>query len=274
MQQWPGQQVSPAQTQQPAQPARAPGIIRGAPRTADPLQVRGADRADAEFDYRIQRDMMEDSRREQEKAAEAQAEVESRTRAESSARTALLKTIRELNNIAIDADDNSGWFETGTSGQIARNVLPGSNAGKDLAGNVETLNADFAFSALAAMREASKTGGALGNVTERELDLLKSSTANINPDLSHDTFLTNVERARQVYLSRLAMLDPQLATRLGYNSEEAEMALLELNEAYEKQFGDPNAPAPTINRDFVTQPDPNRTPEDIDAILKKYGVGQ
>ena len=202
-----------------------------------------------------------------------QEEEQRRTRAEGAARSALLKTIRELNNIAIDADDNAGWFETGTSGQFARGVLPGANAGKDLAGNIQTLNADFAFSALNAMREASKTGGALGQVTERELELLKASTANIDPNLSHDTFLENVERARQVYLTRLADLDPQLATRLGYDATKAEEALLSLNDEYEKRFGDPNAPAPTIDR--TSNPNaPQRTPADIEAIMRKYGIEQ
>ena len=245
----------------------APGIIQGRPKP--PPMPTPQTPAQAEKDQ-LQAAVLQNTLADRD--AEQQQELERSTRAEGAARSALLKTIRELNNIAIDADDNAGWFETGTSGQFARGMLPGANAGKDLAANIETLNADFAFSALNAMREASKTGGALGQVTERELDLLKASTANINPNLSHDTFLKNVERARQVYLTRLADLDPQLATRLGYNAQEAERALLELNDEYEKRFGDPNAPAPSVNREGRTQPDPTRTPEDIEAIMQKYGI--
>lgn len=275
------QQLPPGfQLDQPAaqpQQSRAPGVIRGpqgAPSISDLTSMQNANRGEAQFQYQMQRDAIEDQRRAEEDARTKREDQEQRTRAEGAARSALLKTIRELNNIAIDADDNAGWFETGTSGRFARSALPGANAGKDLAGNIETLNADFAFSALNAMREASKTGGALGQVTERELDLLKASTANIDPNLSHDTFLENVERARQVYLTRLADIDPQLATRLGYDASKAEEALLALNAEYERRFGDPNAQQPTVTREYRTAPDANRTPEDIEAIMRKYGIEQ
>lgn len=200
-----------------------------------------------------------DARVAEAEALELQQDQERVARNTKNARYALLKAIGELNRIAIDADDNEGWFETGTSGQFARSILPGANAGKDLAGDIETLNADFAFSALNAMREASKTGGALGQVTERELDLLKASTANISPDLTHETFLKNVEKARQVYLSKLAAVDEAKARELGYNPRSADSALQELNQQYEKRFGGPEP----------TGRGPKMTPE-REALLRKY----
>jgi len=263
----PGFELEPMPQTTP-QPNSAPGIIRGRPKQVDPVEQQN----DALRNQFLQGQIADQQRDEQKRGLEQQQEQERQASADSAARGALLKTIGGLNNIAIDADDANGWFETGTSGGFARNVLPGANAGKDLAANIQTLEAEFAFGALQAMRDASKTGGALGQVTERELDLLKSSIVNIDPGQTHESFLTNVEKARQVYLSKLAVIDPQMATRLGYDAEEAEATLLELNAAYERQFGDPNTPPPTINRDGGNQPDPNRNPDDIQAILDKYGV--
>ena len=183
-------------------------------------------------------------------------------------RVKLLKTVGYLNKIAKDANDNGGWFETGTSGNIGRNIPMIQTAGKDLAANLNTLNSSFAFDALQAMRDASKTGGALGSVSERELELLQASVANLDPNQSHQQFLDNIEIARQAYLSKLAVVDPQMAARLGYNAQNAEAALIGLNDAYNKEFGI-NEPV-AIDRTASAAPQGN--PQDIDAIMAKYGV--
>lgn len=201
------------------------------------------------------------------KQAERAEEKAAALKADEAAEYKLIKAIRELSSIALDADDNGGWFETGSSGKFARSVLPDGTAGYDLAGDLKTLDANFAFDALNAMREASKTGGALGQVTERELDLLKSSVANLDPNLSHGTFLANVEKARQAYLAQLARLDPALATSLGYDGSKAERALMELDAAYAERFGQPRAVV-----DRSANPDARQsTPADIEAIMQKYG---
>jgi hypothetical protein len=44
---------------------------------------------------------------------------------------------------------------------------------------LEALKSRIAISALQAMRDASKTGGALGNVSDKDLDLLKNSIASL-----------------------------------------------------------------------------------------------
>lgn len=247
----------------------------------DPYKQRADQRADASQE--IERERLDISRQTagmqqqlnemkltemKDDAAERDVAKAKATDADDLAAYKLTKAIAEMSRVALDADDNGGFLETGASGQFSRAVLPSGTAGYDLAGDLKTLNADFAFSALQAMRDASKTGGALGAITERELDLLQSSVGNLDPNLSHETFLSNIKKTRQAYLAKLAMINPQLATTLGYDSKEAEAALLELNEAYTKKFG---GPAITIDRSA----DPNakeQTPEDIAAIMQKYGV--
>lgn len=171
------------------------------------------------------------------KAAEEAKAAETAAGADATARDKLIRLIGQLSGVGVDADDNSGWFETGTSGSFSRSALPAGTAGFDLQKDVDTLGANFAFDALQAMRDASKTGGALGQVTERELDLLKSSVGNIDPNQSHGNFLKNIETVRQAYLAKLAMIDPQEAARLGYDAAKAEQAVRSLADEYAKSLG-------------------------------------
>jgi len=70
----------------------------------------------------------------------------------------------------------SPWT-TGLGGEILKHV-PGSKAG-DLKEELQTVGASLAFDRLQAMRDASPTGGALGQVTERELDMLMKSQSSL-----------------------------------------------------------------------------------------------
>lgn len=206
---------------------------------------------------------------EEEKARERAEAAENAKFADENARTKLIAAIGKIAQAGLDANDNSGWLETGTSGSIARSVLPKGSAGYTLKKDLETTEARFAFDALQAMRDASKTGGALGQVTERELDLLKAATAAIDPDMDHETFMRNVEEARQAYLSKLAMVDPNTATRMGYDATLAESAWNKYNDAYAKELGYDTA-RPAVDRTPGTQ-STAPLPDDIEAIMQKYG---
>src|SRR5690606_13789869 len=70
-----------------------------------------------------------------------------------------------------------GAMTAGWGGNILANV-PGT-AASDLRKDIGTLQAIAGFDELNAMRAASPTGGALGNVTERELAFLQSVVRNI-----------------------------------------------------------------------------------------------
>lgn len=83
---------------------------------------------------------------------------------------------------------------TGT--QVAK--VPGTMA-FDAAQLADTISAGIAFDRLQAMRESSPTGGALGAVTERELDLLKSSLGSISQSQGQEQLLQNLSRLEQIY---------------------------------------------------------------------------
>lgn len=61
---------------------------------------------------------------------------------------------------------------------------PGANVQAD----IESLQAQTAFAVLQAMRDASKTGGALGAISERELSLLESALAALSKAQSPDQY--------------------------------------------------------------------------------------
>lgn len=144
------------------------------------------------------------------------------------AKRQLRTVLDKIDEVAIDSADNSGWFETGLSGSITRNI-PGT-AAYDLAGNVKTIDANAAFDKLQQMRENSPTGGALGQVTEKELDLLKSSIANLDTGQGQEQFFSNLAGAKRVYLDMLAKLDPAeaeaYAKRKGIRWNERGQAIL------------------------------------------------
>lgn len=65
-----------------------------------------------------------------------------------------------------------GFFATGLPGQVMQNV--GGTDARDLRGDLNRIKAIIGFEELNKMRRESPTGGALGNVTERELEFLQS----------------------------------------------------------------------------------------------------
>src|SRR5690606_7923357 len=75
---------------------------------------------------------------------------------------------------------------------------PGSPAA-DMAADLQTLGANAAFDRLQQMRDSSPTGGALGQVSERELALLQSGVAASEHSQSPEQFRSNVERLRRHY---------------------------------------------------------------------------
>jgi hypothetical protein len=78
--------------------------------------------------------------------------------------------------------------------------IPGSDAQK-LANNLKTIQANIGFDKLQAMRDASPTGGALGQVSERELGFLQSVFGSLDQSQTAEELQYNLELLRYVYNS-------------------------------------------------------------------------
>jgi len=86
-------------------------------------------------------------------------------------------------------------FSTGSTGAVMSR-LPATDA-TDLRKTIDTLKGNLAFETLRAMRAASPTGGALGAVSERELALLESTVASLDPNQSADQLRANLNKVKQ-----------------------------------------------------------------------------
>lgn len=80
-------------------------------------------------------------------------------------------------------------------GAVTANI-PGTTA-RRLRETISTIKANLGFNELAAMRASSPTGGALGNVTERELDFLQKTIASLDQYLDDDDLRKNLEQVRR-----------------------------------------------------------------------------
>lgn len=77
-----------------------------------------------------------------------------------------------------EALKRTGFFTTGLTGEMIGKV-PGTPA-YNLEKTIDTIRANIGFKELADMRAASPTGGALGQITVRELEFLQAAIANLD----------------------------------------------------------------------------------------------
>lgn len=119
-----------------------------------------------------------------------------------------LVTAKELSATALGA---TGFGHTTTS-------LFSGSPGATVQSLLKPIQANAAFEALNKMRQESPTGGALGNVTERELELLYSKEGAIDPKGSDTTFQQGVDDliANRIEVLNKLNVDPaQVAEILG-----------------------------------------------------------
>jgi len=98
---------------------------------------------------------------------------------------------------AMDLVKKSEMPTTGFWGAASANI-PGTPA-HDLQQTITSIEANIGFDRLQQMRDASKTGGALGQVSERELALLTGSMRSLKQSQSEEQFVSNLEYVNEVY---------------------------------------------------------------------------
>lgn len=149
----------------------------------------------------------------------------------------------QIANVVAVADKVLSQANVWTTGLIGSMLdwAPGTPQ-RDLAENLKTLEANAAFDKLQMMRDMSPTGGALGQVSERELDLLKATWAALSQSQSEEQFKENVQRFK----------------------DQVQQSWSRVIEAYETDFGEPYyQTAPENSGTLTTEP-----VEELD-ILKK-----
>lgn len=94
-------------------------------------------------------------------------------------------------------------------------MLAGTPA-SDLRNTLSTIQADSAFGRLQQMRETSKTGGALGSVSERELLLLQNAAAPLGQDQSPTQLKENLQKYKKVRQNALKQVAEAFKQDYGY----------------------------------------------------------
>lgn len=123
-----------------------------------------------------------------------QAELESR------AGNVVIEDIGRLRKVV----ENSPWYSPATGlGASFLAKVAGSNAA-DAAALGKTIRANIGFDRLQQMREASPTGGALGQVSNMELSTLQSVLGNLEQSQSEEQFLYNLDRLNEIYTDIMA----------------------------------------------------------------------
>lgn len=133
-------------------------------------------------------------------------------------------------NTAITAIDSvlNGIKEAGIIERTVLSKVPGSLA-RDLENSIETVQALIGFDALAQMRAASPTGGALGSITEKELRYLQSVQGSLDPLQSTATLKKNIESIRKSF-ARIRAINSVDTTPEEYKKQFPDATEDELNE--------------------------------------------
>lgn len=121
--------------------------------------------------------------------------------------TGQIETVRGMSN-------DGNFFGAMDALVPAISIIPRTKA-KDYAQRLDTLKANIGFGELQRMRDNSPTGGALGQVTERELNFLQSILGAIGTDTKYETLLQTLDKAEQVYREMLSAAQTDYANYYG-----------------------------------------------------------
>ena len=127
--------------------------------------------------------------------------------------------------IPIIDDDANGLFNeifgvggntTGLFGSLLSRV--GGTDANNLRSQLATIKSNIGFDKLQSMREASPTGGALGNVSEKENEYLQSVLGNVEQSQSPEQLKKNLLRLREAYLDIVHGIGNRPANMTNYST--------------------------------------------------------
>jgi hypothetical protein len=126
------------------------------------------------------------------------------TRATASAASTFAQntTLNKFIDEAIKQAD--GFGTTGLIGSVAKNI--GGSPANDLSKTLSTIKANIGFDKLQDMRNNSKSGGALGAVSEKEMELLTSVWGSVEQSQSKGQLQGNLARFKRTYAASMVRL--------------------------------------------------------------------
>jgi len=134
-------------------------------------------------------------------------------------------TITAIDSVLTKLDQEGTWLwpfndVSGVTGAIM-SAVPGTPA-HDVKMDIQTIQAAVGFDRLQAMRDASPTGGALGQVSEMELKQLNASLGSLAQSQSAAQFRQRLEAVKRHYVGAVnAIRNQQLAYNAGVRGSSA-----------------------------------------------------
>jgi len=148
---------------------------------------------------------------------------------ETQKRTGISRSVNQILT-AIEEDDTL-LGTTGVYGKFAADYLPSQKA-RDVKNLLKSIQSNVAFNRLQEMRDASKTGGALGNVSNVELGLLMAAHGAIQQDLSTPLLIENLKE-----IDRLMGMVEQDPIAMAYYSQGIDLRGTKLDQQVKARKG-------------------------------------
>ncbi len=111
---------------------------------------------------------------------------------------ALTSIIGQAENIGGVAQEAGRQVGAGTTGFFSPLKWIGGTTAADLAGNLETIKSDAFVANITEMRQNSPTGGAVGNVSDKDLEMLQSLQTSFRQNLKPTTLRNNLKKYREI----------------------------------------------------------------------------
>lgn len=272
--------TTPAQPQMPADPTypyQGAQAQAQAQQAANKAAASEYDPQRAALDARIQQ--LEIAAAERELAAQ---QTEQADTAEMQATKGLRSRLRTGNILEAIKNARTLARKGGTGYESLMAALPMSDA-RALESALSPIKANLAFERLQEMRDESKTGGALGSVSERELDLLSSAVSSLDTGVSQEQFLSSLDAIERHFVgSQMAL------TGIDPTSEEGSAVYREYGVAPIGEGSDtPDGPKKLgIAEQFATDTDKRfaaaaqsafdkgATYDELQAMAQQYGYGE
>jgi hypothetical protein len=111
---------------------------------------------------------------------------------------ALTSIIGQAENISGVAQEAGRQVGAGTTGFFSPLKFIGGTTAADLAGNLETIKSDAFVANITEMRKNSPTGGAVGNVSDKDLEMLQSLQTSFRQNLKPTTLRANLRKYQKI----------------------------------------------------------------------------
>jgi hypothetical protein len=109
--------------------------------------------------------------------------------------TSIIGQAENISGVATEAGRQVG---AGTTGFFSPIKWIGGTTAADLAGNLETIKSDAFVANITEMRQNSPTGGAVGNVSDKDLEMLQSLQTSFRQNLKPTTLKKNLKKYREI----------------------------------------------------------------------------